>query len=312
MAKAGDLYRDLVGTILAALDPQSIVKTEQWITGPDGERDMDVEVRGTQQGEPHFVLVECKDHVRAIGIGFIDAFESKIRDLKPNRAIMFSNSGFTRHALKKVHRVGIELASVMKENDSLIKIQIHNEIVARRLTLAFGTVMLYPFDGSPFDFEDKWNVGELLFDEIPVVRWFSEKMKSLALGHDTGNNISFCCTFRDEPHWSCRGLPLKVAALKFTFSVRNDWVAQTIKTAVSIGYYDHLKKHIVIPGSQWYTPGVIDTEAWKPTDKEWRNVDLEGNTFQINLILTASNLPNAAGELPRIDELIAESQINVE
>ena len=46
MAKAGDSYRDLVGTVASALDPSSIVRTEQWIEGPDGERDMDVEVRG--------------------------------------------------------------------------------------------------------------------------------------------------------------------------------------------------------------------------------------------------------------------------
>ena len=61
MAKPGDEYRELVGTVMAALDPGSAVKTEQWITGPDGERDMDVEVRGTLKGTPHFILVECKD-----------------------------------------------------------------------------------------------------------------------------------------------------------------------------------------------------------------------------------------------------------
>jgi hypothetical protein len=92
--------------------------TEQWIKGPDGERDMDVEVRGTLNDAPHFVLVECKDHDRPIGIGFVDGFESKIRDLKPDRAIMFSNSGFTRDALKKGSRVGIEMASAMKSSSS--------------------------------------------------------------------------------------------------------------------------------------------------------------------------------------------------
>lgn len=95
MSKAGDNYRELVGSLMSALDAGAVVKTEQWIEGPDGERDLDVEVRGTVAQAPHFILVECKDHARPIGIGFIDAFESKIGDLKPNRAIMFSNSGFT-------------------------------------------------------------------------------------------------------------------------------------------------------------------------------------------------------------------------
>src|SRR5216684_2445429 len=176
MAKAGDEYRELVGELMASLDPGSAVKTEQWITGPDGERDMDVEVRGKLNGVPHFILVECKDHVRPIGIGFVDAFESKIRDLTPNRAIMFSNSGFTQDALKKAKRVGIEMASAMKAKDNTVKIKVHREVVARRLTLSFGTAFL-PFDGNPHGVEEKWKVEDLLFDGIPVVHWISEKMK---------------------------------------------------------------------------------------------------------------------------------------
>src|SRR6058998_458740 len=153
MAKAGDEYRELVGTLMAALDPGSAVKTEQWITGPDGERDMDVEVRGTLNGAPHFILVECKDHARPIGIGFVDAFESKIRDLNPDRAIMFSNSGFTRDALKKANRVSIEMASAMKAKDDTVKIQVHRVVVARRLTLTFGAAVLFPFDGHAPEIE---------------------------------------------------------------------------------------------------------------------------------------------------------------
>ncbi len=219
MAKAGDEYRELVGTVMVALDPGSAVKTEQWITGPDGERDMDVEVRGTLNGVPHFILVECKDHARPIGIGFIDAFESKIRDLKPDRAIMFSDSGFTRDALKKANRVGIEMASAMKAKDDTIKIRVHREVVARRLTLTFETASLYPFDGHPHEIEEKWKVEDLLFDGLPVIHWINEKMKLVASEHDMANRIWFLCMFRHEPRWSYHGQSLMVGGLKFHFTV---------------------------------------------------------------------------------------------
>ena len=111
MAKAGDEYRELVGNVVRALEPGATVRTEQWIEGPDGDRDMDVEVRGTLNGQPQFVLIECKDHRRPVGIGYVDAFESKRRDLKPNRSIMFSNSGFTDDGLNKARRVGIEMVT---------------------------------------------------------------------------------------------------------------------------------------------------------------------------------------------------------
>jgi len=311
MAKAGDAYRELVGTVMTALDTDSAVKTEQWITGPDGERDMDVEVRGMLNGVPQFILVECKDHARAIGIGFIDAFESKIRDLKPDRSIMFSNSGFTRGALKKANRVGIEMASAMKAKDETVKNKIHHEVVARRLTLNFGTAVLYPFDGHSHEIDERWRVEDLMFDGIPVIYWVSEKMKFVASEHGADNKIWFLCTFRPEPRWSYRGQSLMIEGLKFDFTVEKDWVAQTVMTEVSLGYYDHLKKRVVIPSSQWYTPGIIDNEAWKETDRVWEHDEMFPNTFRLNITLTRSNLPNSPGPLPKVDELIVESRVDV-
>jgi hypothetical protein len=312
MAKAGDEYREVVGTVMAALDSGSAVKTEQWITGPDGERDMDVEVRGTLQGVPYFVLVECKDHGRPVGIGFVDAFESKIRDLKPDRAIIFSNSGFTRDALKKAGRVGIEMASAMKAKDDTVGIEIHREVVARRLTLTFGKVILFPFEGHSLDVEDNWKLDDLLFDGVPVIRWISKQMALLASEHDASNKLWFLCTFRHEPRWTYGGQLLKVGGLKFSFTVQKDWVAQTLKSEVSLGYYDHLKKRVTVPDKQWYTPGMLDNEAWEETDKEWEQGEMEPNTFRLNITIIRSNLPTASDPSPKVDELIGESRVDVE
>jgi hypothetical protein len=273
---------------------------------------MDVEVRGTLNGVPHFILVECKDHARPIGIGFVDALESKIRDLKPDRAILFSNSGFTRDALKKAKRVGIEMASAMRAKDDTIKIEVYREVVARRLTLTFGTVLLYPFDGHPHEIKEKWKVEDLLFDSFPVIHWISEKMRLVASEHDAANKIWFLCTFRHEPRWSYQGQLLMVGGLKFHFTVKKDWVAQTVKTDVSLGYYDHLKKSVVVPDRQWYALGLIDNEAWEETDKEWEHGEMEPNTFRLDITMIRSNLPNSPEQPPKVDELIAESRVDVE
>jgi Restriction endonuclease len=311
--KAGDAYRELVGTIMTALDRGSTVKTEQWITGPDGERDMDVEVRGTLNGFTHFVLVECKDHARPIGIGYVDGFESKIRDLKPERAIMFSNSGFTRDALKKGNRVGIEMASAMKSTNGAIRIKVSRDVFARRLTLNFGKIVLFPFDGCVLDIEEKWNVKDLLFDGTPVIHWVSQKMKLVASEHDAANKIRFLCTFRNEQRWSYHGQPLMVGGLEFQFMCCKDWVTQTVMTDVSLGYYDHLKKRVVVPDEEWYALGKLDNDAWEETDQQWEeDGDMVPNTFRLNVTITRSNLPNAPSLLPNVDELIAEHNVDVE
>lgn len=312
MGKAGDAYRELVGTVMAALDPGSAVKTEQWITGPDAERDMDVKVRGTLNGARHFVLVECKDHARPVGIGFVDGFESKIRDLKPDRAFMFSNWGFTRDALKKANRVGIEMASAMKAEHGALKIKVHREVVARRLTLTLSTMFLYSFDGHPHEIEENWKVEDLLFDGMPMIHWVSEKMKLVASQHDAANEVWFLCTFRNEPRWTYHGRPLVLGGLKFHFTCKKVRVAQTVRTDVSLGYYDHLKKRVVIPHSQWYALGLIDRDAWEETDQSWEDGEMEPNTFRLNITMTQSNLLNAPGAFPKVDDLIAEHQVDVE
>jgi hypothetical protein len=312
MAKAGDSYRKLVGTVAAALDPGSTVKTEQWIEGPDGERDMDVEMRGTLNGQPHFVLIECKDHARPIGIGFVDAFDSKIRDLKADRAIMFSNSGFTRNALRKAKRVKIEMASAMKAKDKRIRIEVHREVVAKRLTLTLDTITLHPFDGHPHEVEEKWNIPDLTFDNLPVIRWVSDIMRREAVKHEEAKILKYLCTFRYEPRWAYRGRPIKVGGLVVNFTCRKDWVSQPVEPNVSLGYYDHLKKSVVVPTKQWYALGLIDNKAWKETDQQWEDGEMEPNTFRLFITILRSNLPDATGIFPKVDELIAEQRIDTE
>jgi Restriction endonuclease len=119
-SKPGDYYTDFVGRVLALLEPDRTIRVGEWVDGPDGRRDMDVEVRGTLNGQPHFYLVERKDWDRPVGIQVIDALDSKRTDLAADRAIIYSNSGFTEPAIKKAKSVAIELASALCEHDPKI------------------------------------------------------------------------------------------------------------------------------------------------------------------------------------------------
>src|SRR5258705_5150682 len=93
MAKAGDEYQDIVGDVAKALDPGASVKVGQWVEGPDGKRDLGGEVSGTIDGSPCFIVIECKDWSVPIGIGVVDALDSKRKDLNADQAIIYSNSG---------------------------------------------------------------------------------------------------------------------------------------------------------------------------------------------------------------------------
>ena len=101
MAKAGKEYEKLAGTLAESLHPGSDVRIGQWIDGPDGQREVDVEVRSRPPNSPWFLLIECKDWKKPVRIGEIDKLESKSRDLGADETMICSNIGFTKDALRK-------------------------------------------------------------------------------------------------------------------------------------------------------------------------------------------------------------------
>src|SRR2546427_10431949 len=119
--KRGKPFERVVKEVLSTLDPRSVVRQGQWVTGPDGRRELDVLIEGSVEGVRRRVLVECKDFnpntTGPVGIRFVDALESKRRDLAADVSFICSNAGFTTDAIRKAKRVGIGLIAVLRERD---------------------------------------------------------------------------------------------------------------------------------------------------------------------------------------------------
>ena len=146
MRKKGRAFEHVVKDVLGALDPKARIRQGHWVAGPDGRRELDVLIEGTADGVPRRVLVECKDFnpktTGPVGIGLIDAFESKRRDLDADVSLICSNAGFTSDAVRKAKRVGIGLIGVMREKDRRIRYQVHEEIYIRRVQVEALTIAL--------------------------------------------------------------------------------------------------------------------------------------------------------------------------
>jgi hypothetical protein len=195
MAKAGDEYQDLVGAVAKALDPGAEVTVGRWIVGPDGRRDMDVEIRGSIEGAPFFVQIECKDWSDPVGISVVDALDSKRRDLSADKAIIYSNSGFTDPALRKATRVGIEMASALKAGDVLVRFEVWKHLVAKRLSIDSVRVLLHPPSAYESAVPDNWNVEKLFLNELPFQNWLSGLSRRLLQEYEQKTQVTFKCTF---------------------------------------------------------------------------------------------------------------------
>jgi hypothetical protein len=311
MAKAGDEYQVIVGAVAQALDPKATVKVGQWIEGPDGRRDLDVEVRGTIDGSPCFVLIECKDWTNRVGIGVVDALESKRRDLNADRAIIYSNSGFTDPALRKAARVGIEMASALKAGDNRIKLVVERQIVAKVLSVDSMISKLHQFPGEPFEVEEGWQISQLLCDQLPVMNWISDLSCNLIREHEDAKEIAFRCVFRPYSGWTYNGRSISVGGLELFFKCSKKWVAQTVREDVTLGLYDYIRRSVTIPDQQMYVMGWIDNKAWVEVDAGWEETELQPGSFELYLTMLDPIAPIQDTERPRIEELIAEREIIV-
>jgi hypothetical protein len=134
--KRGDAYQNAVALVAKSIVPSADVEVGTWVDGPDGRRDLDVVVRPNEAHSKPVVVIECKDWNRPIGIAFIDALDSKRRDLGVSIAMICSNSGFTSDALRKAARVGIPALSALIEGDKRIRVVVREQIYTRIIEFA--------------------------------------------------------------------------------------------------------------------------------------------------------------------------------
>lgn len=119
MGKSGKRFEILVDEIYRGLSqqyPSAKVNRDEKIEGPDGLRQFDVTLRHEVAGSEYLTVVECKDHKRKLKVEYVDALESKMRDIKASKAILVSPVGFQRCAIIKAARVGIDLCLIGDKN----------------------------------------------------------------------------------------------------------------------------------------------------------------------------------------------------
>ncbi|HEY5743224.1 MAG TPA: restriction endonuclease [Terrimicrobiaceae bacterium] len=249
MAKAGDEYQVLVGKVVQALDPGARVKVGTWIQGPDGRRDMDVEVRGMKDGKQHFVLIECKDWADPIGIEKIDALDSKRQDLAADATVIFSNSGFTEPALAKCKRVGIQAAAALVHGDARACVQIQEQYLSEGTRLSkFNVALIRPFGTTEDTMPAGWGFDDLTYLGRLLHNWVGkESMKWMEEVKQAAGRFSVEYVFRKPLEVTIRGQNFKPIGLFFTFETQRYWTYLSVAGDAAIGFYDYLEGRIVIP-----------------------------------------------------------------
>ncbi len=95
--------------IIAAIElATSHGATVTWNESIEG-RQFDVAVRFAKGPHQYLTLIECKEQKHPVAVEKVDAFATKSRDAKANKAVLVSASGFQAGCLEVAKRHGIEL-----------------------------------------------------------------------------------------------------------------------------------------------------------------------------------------------------------
>lgn len=252
--KKGTPYEQLVALAISAFHPGAKVTQGSWIEGPDGRRDLDVIVEGNTTGkESSKLLIECKDYdarkTGPVGIEYIDALDSKRRDLDIQYTIICSNSEFTQPALNKARRIGIGAVSVVRRGDDRIKLCITEKVYYQVVEFSNLTTFYYfhkqnEIDISPF------NSDQVLYHGQHIYKWVASRM-SIIIAYNHGLEDEHSQLFRFKQ-------PLKVKSGRRSWHLnaiagrqifKRQWFSETVQLDAENAFKDWLTGQLVLsPG----------------------------------------------------------------
>lgn len=268
MPKIGADYQELVAEVVRALDSDAQVKTGQLVCGPDGGREVDVEVRGTQDGRPYFILIECKDKTygrsrRRVSIEDVDALDSKRKDLKADLAVLCSNTGFAVRALQKSSRVGIVAISALARNDGRAKFIVERDLLAKGLSVDKWMLSYELVEEDSTKLPADWSTEGVLFEGLPIINWLHKHSHQLILKHPNSKTIREKITFARLLCFTIDAVEVRCAGLNLTLYCSHSWFRQTVREELTLGYFDHISKRLAIPAGESWSLGPIDQLGWK-------------------------------------------------
>jgi len=146
--------------------------------GKDGQRQIDIVLKGRVGPIDIITIVECKDHNKNLDVTFIDALHSKTQDVNAHKAVLVARKGFTKNAVRKAKRLGISLCTAHQAFSKKWEIRVELPVVIEEMfpvkvtphyevTFEKKETIVLGFSINDVDilsrFSECWNRGEVIF-----------------------------------------------------------------------------------------------------------------------------------------------------
>ncbi|RZB31396.1 MAG: hypothetical protein AEth_00726 [Candidatus Argoarchaeum ethanivorans] len=119
MAKSGKNFENLVAKIEKAFAGPAEVKQNDYLldftTGK--KRQVDITIRSKVAEYLILIIVECRDHKKPVGSGYIEEICTKRDCVRADKTVIVSSSGFSKPAIQKAKNFGITLLNIEDANN---------------------------------------------------------------------------------------------------------------------------------------------------------------------------------------------------
>lgn len=302
--KAGAPYEDAVCELFRLFFPASTINAGVWIEGSDGRRELDVDITENFGNRAVHGIIECKDFNPAttgpVGIAYIDALDSKRRDLQLDFAFLCSNAGFTADAVRKAKRVNIGLLSAVRKLDKRIRFAVYEEIYIRHINLTEAPrIRIWPAIGEALPPKAVLESGEAYFDGRPVGPWFMRRFQLILAANPIVNGIILdYCKLKAPIRLDWPSGSAFVEQIGVDFAIEGAWFAQTVRLESKAGLYDWLRRRMRIAPSTHQNEMRIDGVNYfggkwiaQPPDLDLAHSKLIQYEVDMKLIMLKNHLP---------------------
>jgi hypothetical protein len=130
------------------------------------ERQLDITIRATINQYRILIVIECKDEARPIDVGAVGEFASLLRDVKANKGVMISTSGYTAAGVEMARAQGIDTRTYLDTENIDWKSEVTIPVLLSRTKLDSWGVKFSPVAGFP------WGVPTNI--SSPLIETFAE------------------------------------------------------------------------------------------------------------------------------------------
>lgn len=128
--KSGEEYERLSQEVVQALNHGKVANHNVRIVGKLTEVKRQIDVK-LDENKYDFVMYECKDWGKSIGVGVVGQLLTDLEDVGAKRGAIISNSPFTKGAINLATKKGVDLLHLVKTDNPKAKIGIAAKVLVR-------------------------------------------------------------------------------------------------------------------------------------------------------------------------------------